>query len=58
MINPMKSQNGDKKPNRLVYLIIVTLFFLGIFGCGGKPADRGNSGFPKPVINFFSSQTR
>lgn len=58
MINTIKSQNGDKKPNRLVYLIIVTLFFLGILGCGGKPADKGNSGFPKPVINFFSSQTR
>lgn len=58
MINTIKSQNGDKKPNRLVYLIIVTLFSLGILGCGGKPADRGNSGFPKPVVNFFSSQTR
>lgn len=50
-------QNGYKKLNRLVYLIIVTLFSLGIFGCGGKPAEKGNSGFPGLVVNFFSSQT-
>jgi len=52
-------KNGYKKLNRLVYLIIiVTLFSLGIFGCGGKDAGKGSSRFPQQVVNFFSSQTR
>lgn len=52
-------QKGYKKLNRLIYLIIIgTLFSLGIFGCGGKPAEKGNSGFSGLVVNLFSSQTR
>ena len=60
MINAIKLENSNNKLSRLVYLriIVVTLFSLGILGCGGKPADRGNSGFPNPVVNFFSCQTR
>lgn len=56
----IKFQNGVKKPNRLVYLriILITVFSLGIFGCGGKPAEKGNSGFPGLVVNLFSIQTR
>lgn len=60
MINAIKLENSNNKLSRLAYLkiIIITLFSMGILGCGGKPADRGNSGFPKPEVNFFSSQTR
>lgn len=56
----IKFQNGVKKPNRLVYLriILITVFSLGIFGCGGKDAGKGSSRFPQQVVNFFSIQTR
>jgi hypothetical protein len=60
MINAIKLENSNKQLSRLVYLriILITLFSLGIFGCGGKDAGKGSSRFPQQVVNFFSSQAR
>lgn len=57
MINAIKLENFNKHSSRLVYLriILVTLFSLGIFGCGGKDAGKGSSNFPQLVVNFSAT---